>query len=105
MIVALSEDNLEAVKEFARFMEVRHTSGTLGFSIDIVDEVNAGICYIHRDIKDLESHLDFSIQVTSRQGIRHITNLFEALWQESVPIEQAMQEYEKHATESQSTAS
>ena len=105
MIVALSEHNLEAVKKLARFMELRHTNDTLGFSIDIVDDTNAGICYVHRDIKELESQLDFSIQITNRQGIRHISNLFEAVWQESVPIEQVIQEYEKHPTESQSPAS
>jgi sugar-specific transcriptional regulator TrmB len=104
-IVRLHEHNLEAVKKLARFMELRHTNDTLGFSLDIVDDINAGICYVHRDIKELESQLDFSIQITNRQGIRHISNLFEALWQESVPIEQVMQEYEKHATESQSTTS
>jgi sugar-specific transcriptional regulator TrmB len=101
MIVALSEHNLEAVRKLARFMEMRHTNDTLGFSIDIVDDVNAEISYVHRDIKDLESHLDFSIHVTNRQGIERIGNLFEALWQESVPIEQAIQEYEKHSIESQ----
>ena len=105
MIVALSEHNLEAVKKLARFMELRHTNNTLGFSIDIVDDINAAISYVHRDIKELESHLDYSIHVTSREGIRHVCNLFEAVWQESVPIEQVMQEYEKHATESQSTTS
>ena len=105
MIVALSEHNLEAVKKLARFMELRHTNDTLGFSIDIVDDINAGISYVHRDIKELESHLDYSIQVTNRQGVRHISNLFEAVWQESVPIEQVIQEYEKHPTESQSPAS
>jgi len=105
MIVALSEHNLEAVKKLARFMELRHTNDTLGFSIDIVDDINAAISYVHRDIKELESHLDYSIHVTNRQGIRHISNLFEAVWQESVPIEQVMQEYEKHPTESQSPAS
>jgi sugar-specific transcriptional regulator TrmB len=105
IIVALSEDNLEAVKKLARFMDVRHTGDTLGFSIDIVDDVNAGIYYVHRDIKDLHSHLDYSIQVTNKQGIRHIGNLFEAVWQESVPIEQAMREYEKHLTEWQSPPS
>ena len=105
MIVALSEDNLEAVKKLARFMELRHTNDTLGFSMDIVDDLNAGICYVHRDIRELESHLDSTIHITNRQGIRHISNLFEAVWQESVPIEQVMQEYEKHPTESQSPAS
>jgi len=104
MIVALSEHNLEAVKKLARFMELRHTNDTLGFSIDIVDDINAAISYVHRDIKELESHLDYSIHVTSRQGIRHISNLFEAIWQESAPIEQVIQEYEKHPTESQSPA-
>jgi sugar-specific transcriptional regulator TrmB len=103
VIVALSEHNVEAVKKLARFMEVRHTNDTLGFSMNIVDDINAGICYVHRDIKDIESQLDFSIEVTSRQGIRHISNLFEALWQESVPMEQVMQEYEKHSTESRSS--
>lgn len=104
-IVALSEHNLEAVKKLARFMEVRHTNDTLGFSIDLVDDINASISYVNRDIKELESHLDFTIHITNKQGIRHISNLFEALWQESVPIEQALQEYEKHPTESQSPAS
>jgi sugar-specific transcriptional regulator TrmB len=103
MIVALSEENQEAVKKFAGFMEVRNTTkGTLGFSFDIVDEVNAEICYVHQDIKDLDSRLDFAIQVTSREGIRHISNLFDVLWEESVPIEQAMQEYRKHLGESPS---
>jgi sugar-specific transcriptional regulator TrmB len=101
-IVVLSEHNLEAVKKLARFMEVRHTDETVGFSMDIVDDVNAGISYVHRDIKDIESQLDFSIHVTNRQGIRHISNLFEALWKESVPIEQAMERFEKDSTESQS---
>ena len=105
MIVALSEHNLEAVKKLARFMELRHTNDTLGFSVDIVDDINAGISYVHRDIKELESHLDYSIQVTSREGIRHISNLFEAVWQESLPIKQVMQEYENHRTKSQSQAS
>jgi hypothetical protein len=71
----------------------------------LVDDFNAGISYVDRDIRELESHLDFTIQITNRQGIRHLSNMFEALWQESVPIEQAMQEYEKHPTESQSPAS
>jgi hypothetical protein len=100
MIVASSEHNVEAVKKLARFMELRHTNDTLGFSIDIVDDINAAISYVHRDIKELESHLDYSIHVTNRQGIRHIGNLFEAVWQESVPIEQVTQEYEEHPTES-----
>ena len=105
MIVALSEHNLEAVKKLGRFMELRHTNDMLGFSIDIVDDINAAISYVHRDIRELESHLDYSIHVTNRQGIRHISNLFEAIWQESVPIEQVMQECEKHPTESQRPAS
>jgi sugar-specific transcriptional regulator TrmB len=105
MIVALSEENLEAVKKLARFMELRHTNNTLGFSIDIVDDINAEISYVHQDIKELKSHLDYSIHVTSREGIRHISNLFEAVWQESVPVEQVMQEYERHRTESQNPAS
>lgn len=104
MIVALSAHNLEAVKKLARFMELRHTNDALGFSIDLVDDINAAISYVHRDIKELESHLDYSIHVTSRQGIRHISNLFEAVWQEAVPIEQVMQEYEEYPTESQSPA-
>ena len=104
MIVALSEHNLEAVKKLARFMEVRHMNYTLGFIIDLVDDINASIGYVSRDVKELESHRDFAIHITNRQGVGHISNLFEALWQESVPIEQAMQEYEKHPTESHSTA-
>jgi sugar-specific transcriptional regulator TrmB len=99
-IITLSEDNLRAVKTLAKFMELRHTNDTIGLSMDIVDDFNVALSYVQTDSEELQSHADHTIQITSRQGIRHLGNLFNALWQESVPIEGLLQKHERPPGES-----
>jgi len=93
-IITLSEDSVRAAKTLAKFMELRHTNDTIGFSMDIVDDFNVALYYVQSDSEQLESHADHTIQVTSKQGIQHLGNLFNALWQEAVPLEGLMQKYE-----------
>jgi len=91
VICRLSEDNAGEVKTIAKFAEVRCTDNSMGFSIGIVDNLDAAIYYTEPDSPVLESRADYTIRITSRQGIRHLGNLFEALWQESAPIEELLQ--------------
>jgi hypothetical protein len=96
----LSDDNIGAVKILAKSMEVRHTDNPIGFNISVVDEFDAALYYVDPDSEELESRADYTIRITSKQGIRHIGNLFEALWEESIPIEGLLQKYETSLGES-----
>jgi len=100
VICKLSNDNAEAVKTLAKFAEVRHTDSPIGFSMGIADDTDAAIYYMDPDSPELESRTDYTIRITSKQGIRHLGNLFEALWQESIPIEELLQRDQKPAGES-----
>ena len=95
IICKLSEDNAREVKTIAKFAEVRCRDNSMGFSIGIVDNLDAAIYYTDPDSPVLESRADYTIRITSRQGIQHLGNLFEALWQESAPIEELLQMSEK----------
>ena len=46
------------------------------------------------DSPDLESRVDYAIRIISEDGIRHLGNLFEALWTEATPMEDAMRKLE-----------
>jgi sugar-specific transcriptional regulator TrmB len=82
-----SDENAREVKILVKFAEVRHTDNPIGFSMGIVDDSDAAIYYADPDSSELDSHADYTIRMTSKEGIRHLGNLFEALWQESMPIE------------------
>jgi sugar-specific transcriptional regulator TrmB len=82
-----SDENAREVKTLVKFAEVRHTDNPIGFSMGIVDDSDAAIYYTDPDSSELDSHTDYTIRMTSKEGIRHLGNLFEALWQESMPIE------------------
>jgi sugar-specific transcriptional regulator TrmB len=104
-ICRLSDDNVRAVKTLARSMEVRHTDNPIGFNMSIVDDFDAALYYVDPDSEELESRADYTIRITSKQGIRHIGNLFEALWEESIPIEGLLQKYETSLGESSNLSS
>jgi len=82
-----SDENAREVKTLVKFAEVRHTDNPIGFSMGIVDDSDAAIYYTDPDSSELDSHTDYTIRMASKEGIRHLGNLFEALWQESMPIE------------------
>jgi sugar-specific transcriptional regulator TrmB len=82
-----SDENAREVKTLVKFAEVRHTDNPIGFSMGIVDDSDASIYYTDPDSSELDSPTDYTIRMTSKEGIRHLGNLFEALWQESTPIE------------------
>lgn len=94
VVCQLSDDNASAVKTLAKFLEVRHTDDPIGFSMGTVDDLNASIYHTDPDAPTLESRTDCMICITSRKGVQHLAALFDALWQESVPIEDALQRYE-----------
>jgi sugar-specific transcriptional regulator TrmB len=94
LICKLSDANLSAVKALVKFAEVRHTENPIGFSMGIVDDQDAAIYYLEHDSPDLESRTDYMIRITSKDGIRHLGNLFEALWAEATPLEDAMRKLE-----------
>ena len=94
LICRLSDANLSAVKALAKFAEVRHTENPIGFSMGIADMTDAAIYYVEHDSPDLESRTDYTIRITSKDGIRHLGNLFEALWAEATPMEDAMRKLE-----------
>ena len=94
VICKLSDKNLSTVKALARFAEVRHTENPIGFSMGIADDDDAAIYYVEHDSPDLESRTDYMIRVPSKDGIRHLGNLFEALWAEATPMEDAMRKLE-----------
>lgn len=94
VVCQLSDDNASAVKTLAKFLEVRHTDDPIGFSMGTVDDLNASIYHTDPDAPTLESRTDCMIRITSRKGVQHLAALFDALWQESVPIEDALQRYE-----------
>jgi len=93
-ICRLSDGNVGAVKTLARSGEIRHTDNPIGFNVSIVDDFDAALYYVDPDSEELESRADYTIRITSKQGIRHFGNLFEALWDESIPIEGLLQTYE-----------
>jgi hypothetical protein len=84
-----------AIKALAKFAEVRHTDDSIGFTLDIADDSDAGIYYTDPDSEELESRSDYSIHITSREGVRHLGNLFEALWEESIPIGEQLERTER----------
>ena len=94
LICRLSDANLSAVKALVKFAEVRHTENPIGFSMGIVDDEEAAIYYVEHDSPELESSSDCTIQITNKDGIRHLGNLFETLWAEATPLEDAMRKLE-----------
>jgi len=100
MICKLSDQNATAVKALARFAEVRHTDNPIGFTLGIADDSDAGIYYMDPDSPELESRTDYTIRITSKEGIRHLGNLFEALWQESTPIGEQLERNDRLEGES-----
>jgi hypothetical protein len=105
VICRMSDDNAREVKTIAKFAEVRCTDNSIGFSIGIVDNLDAAIYYTDPDSPVLESRADYTIRITSRQGIEHLGNMFEALWQESTPIEELPQMSEESRHESTNPSS
>jgi hypothetical protein len=95
LICRLTDDNARAVKTLTKFIEIRHTDNPIGFSMGTVDDSNAAIYSTNPDNPELESRTDYTILITSKEGIRHLGNLFEALWEESIPIEGLLQKYEE----------
>jgi len=100
LICRLTDDNARAVKTLAKFMEIRHTDNSIGFSMGTVDDSDGAIYSTTPDTPELKSRTDYTIVITSKDGIRHLGNLFEALWQESIPIEGLLQKYERPLGES-----
>jgi sugar-specific transcriptional regulator TrmB len=94
LICRLSDANANAVKALAKFAEVRHTENPIGFSMGTADSTDAVIYYLGHDSLDLESRVDYAIRIISEDGIRHLGNLFEALWTEATPMEDAMRKLE-----------
>jgi sugar-specific transcriptional regulator TrmB len=94
LICRLSDDDARAVRTLNKFMEIRHTDNPIGFSMGIVDDSNAAIYSTNPDNPELESRTDYTMPITSKEGIRHLGNLFEALWEESIPIEGLLKKYE-----------
>jgi len=94
LICKLSATNVSAVKALVKFAEVRHTEDLIGFSLGVMDSTDAVIYYLGHDSPDLESRVDQAIRITSEEGIRHLGNLFEALWAEATPMEDAMRKLE-----------
>jgi len=91
VICTFSKDNAKAIRALPKYLEVRHTDETIGFTMGIVDDTDAAIYYIDPDSPGLDSRTDFTIRVSSKQGIRHLGNLFEALWKEAAPMEELLQ--------------
>lgn len=104
-ICRLSEDNIGAVKTLASFIEIRHTDSPIGFSMGIIDDSNAAIYHTEPDSSELESRADQMIRITTKDGVRHLGNLFEALWQESTPTERLLQTDEEPTHESPDSSS
>jgi sugar-specific transcriptional regulator TrmB len=100
LICRLSDDNAREVKTLAKSMEIRHTDNPIEFSMGIVDDSNAAISSTSSDKPELESRTDYTIFIKSKDGIRHLGNLFEALWEESIPVEGLLQNYESPPGES-----
>jgi hypothetical protein len=100
LICRLTDDNARAVKALAKFMEIRHTDNSIGFSMGTVDDSDGAIYSTDPDNPELKSRADYTIVITSKEGIRHLGNLFEALWEESIPIEGLLQKYERPLGES-----
>jgi hypothetical protein len=90
-----SDHNAAAVKALAKFADVRHTHNSIGFTLGIADDSDAGIYYTDPDSEELESRTDYSIHITSREGVRHLGNLFEALWEEPIPIGEQLERTER----------
>jgi hypothetical protein len=68
--------------------------------LGIADDSDAGIYYMDPDSPELESRTDYTIRITSKEGIRHLGNLFEALWQESTPIGEQLERNDRLEGES-----
>jgi sugar-specific transcriptional regulator TrmB len=100
VICTLSDANARTVRMLAKFAEIRHTDNPIGFSMGVADDLDAAIYYTDPDSDELESRTDYTIRITSKDGIRHLGTLFEALWEESIPIEALLQKYETRPSES-----
>lgn len=61
-----SDHNAAAVKALAKFAEVRHTDDSIGFTLDIADDSDAGIYYTDPDSKELEDTAWFSRKTLDR---------------------------------------
>ena len=95
IICTLSRENAEAVKELASLFDLRHMDNPIGFDIGVVDESDAVIQYVDPDIPDLTpSRMTYTIHITNKDGILHLKRLFRQLWEQSVPIEKALQRIE-----------
>ncbi len=90
IICRLSDHNATAVKALAKFAEVRHTENPIGFSMTLMDDTDGSIYYLDPDSPQLESRTDWMIRITSKEGVRHLNDMFEALWQESTPLEEQL---------------
>jgi sugar-specific transcriptional regulator TrmB len=100
VICRLSDANARTIRTLAKFAEIRHTDNPIGFSMGVLDDLDAAIYYTDPDSDELESRTDQAIHITSKDGIRHLGTLFEALWEESIPIEALLQKYETRPGES-----
>lgn len=72
----------------------------LNFSSPAIDDSDAAIYYTDPDSLELENRKDYMIRITSKEGVRHLGSLFEALWQESIPIEEQLDRNERQQGES-----
>jgi sugar-specific transcriptional regulator TrmB len=99
VICTFSRDNAKAIRALPKYLEVRHTDEPIGFTMGIVDDTDAAIHYIDPDSPELDSRTDFTIHISSKQGIRHLGNLFEALWKEAIPMEELLHRKENHQSE------
>lgn len=91
LICKLVDHNATAVKALARFAEVRHTDNPIEFALGIADDSDAGIYYTYPDSSESSNRADYTIRITSKDGVRHLGNMFEALWTESIPIEEQLE--------------
>lgn len=91
LICHLSKDNAEAVKELASLFEVRHKENPIGFDITVIDESDAIIHHVDPDRPDpAPGRSTYTIHITRKEGVMRLDDLFRQLWEDSVPIEQAL---------------
>ncbi len=89
LVCRVSRQNLRAVKEISRIVEVRHTDLPLGReTIGIFDQSEAVMTYVDPDSPET----DLSICTTNRGIVRDLGRFFDYVWANSVPISTKLSE-------------
>jgi len=88
----MTPTNLAAVREMCRFAEVHHIGSSFGVGFTVLDESEAVLHYVQTDTPDIKSPTDILIHMRERDGIRHLKDLFELLWKNSIPAENKIRE-------------